>query len=590
MIPRPVRRRRTCAAAGLTGILGLALLAGCDRTAEPGTDLDAPLGACPTDLTPLHVIQGRDFDSPLLGQSVSVAGVVTAITDQGLYLESLAPDDDPLTSEGLFLDAALSPGSIDTGAVVTARGRVVERGERRDTQTALADVMGLRACGAPKARPLTTTALPLGGKQREALESMRVRFDSASMVTDVYNLDRGDFRVALDGPLPQPTEVTRPGKDAKRQASRNWAHSLYVRLAPGDGQAFAVGDELLSDEGVLGHDGKGPRLLLETPARLLTHPVPSLPAPATGALRVVSLNLQNYFNGDGRGGGFPAPRGAETPREFRDQRERLAGLVAAMRPHVIGVMEIENDGFGEDSAAEDFRRDLEQATGHPWAVARPSAERVGTDEIAVGLFYRTDRVTPVGPARLLDAAPFDLLNRTPLAQVLRPAEGGLAFLVSVNHFKSKGSCPDQGRDRDQGDGQGCWNAARLAASRALAPWMEDIAGAEAGGRALIIGDLNAYRMEAPVQQLLMEGFGDLSAPIGERHRYSYVYFGASGTLDHAMASSSLINHVSGVALFNVNAGFPRRGPRDPAWPAWVGASDHDPVVVDLRLTQSSTSD
>ena len=42
------------------------------------------------------------------------------------------------------------------------------------------------------------------------------------------------------------------------------------------------------------------------------------------------MNVLNYFNGDGTGGGFPTARGAETPFEL-DRQE--AKIVAALAEH-----------------------------------------------------------------------------------------------------------------------------------------------------------------------------------------------------------------------------------------------------------------
>lgn len=541
------------------------------------------LDTCP-DNTPIHEVQGDDFVSPLLGQELAVTGVITLRTDTGLYIESLAPDRDPDTSEGLFLAAGNPDSTLQPGVVVTARGTVDELGERRDTQTALTGLKSLSRCGEPQARPVSKASLPMGGRDREALESMRVSIDSASIVTDVYRLSDGEFRVARDFYLPEPTEVARPGDEAGQQQSRNWAFSLYAALPPGEPTVFAVGDELLSDAGVLGHDGIGPRLYLEESPRLLRQPLPEIIPPRQGTLRVVSLNVHNYFNGNGRGSDFPTPRGAKTPAEFAAQRERFRALLALLQPQVVAVQELENDGFDAGSAAADFIEDLRQATGESWEVATPEASIIGTDQITVGLFYRADTLRAVGPAMLLDAAPFDLLNRVPLAQVLEQTSNGARLLVSVNHFKSKGGCPDQGRDQDQNDGQGCWNSARLAAARALAPWLLSLADQRAQGKALLLGDLNAYRMENPVQYLLAEGFRDLTASIGERHQYSYTYAGESGTLDHALATPALLQDLESAQILNINAGFP---PRMELSPAWLRSSDHDPVVIDLRLAGTS---
>ena len=60
-----------------------------------------------------------------------------------------------------------------------------------------------------------------------------------------------------------------------------------------------------------------------------------------------------------------------------------------------------------------------------------------------------------------------------------------------------------------------------------------------------------------------------------------------GTLDHALATPALATRVTQARILNGNAGWPRRMALQPEW---LGVSDHDPVIVDLRLIQASTSD
>lgn len=575
------------AATRLTGIAAVAcsvLLAGCSP--EPGAP-DAALAAeCFAASDPIAAIQGRDFTSPALGQARTVQGVITHITDQGLYLESLSPDQDPGTSEGLFLQLDSVDGKLAPGQVIRAQGTVAELGERRDTITALSPASLLATCGTQASLPRARIELPMRQAPREQYEGMRVSLANRSFVTDVYRLRDGVLRIAADGPLPAPTEVAWPGEDARRQQADNRDNSLYVQLAPGDLQAFGVGTELLSDLGVLGHDGRGPSLLLEGPANLNIPAPPPLGGPQSTDLRVVSLNLHNYFNGDGKGGGFPTSRGAETPAQWAAQRERLRAALHYLQPDIVAVMELENDGFDSRSAAADFAADLGQATGVDWRVASPGTPRIGSDEITVGLFYRPSRVRASGRAEVLDAAPFDLLNRVPLSQLFEHPGSGTRFLVNVNHFKSKGGCPEQGRDRDQGDGQACWNAARLKAARALAPWVLQQAEAQAQGRLLVLGDLNAYRMEDPLRALLDAGLVDLTGAAGGPHQFSYVFAGQSGTLDHALASPALARLVFRAQIININSPYP---PGMDLQPAWLRSSDHDPVVVDLRFTHSATS-
>ena len=135
------------------------------------------------------------------------------------------------------------------------------------------------------------------------------------------------------------------------------------------------------------------------------------------------MNLHNYFNGDGKGQGFPTPRGAETIDEFQRQRARIGAAIGVLDPHVLAVMELENDGFGPDSAAQDFIQLANNATKKAWAVTRPVDDNTGTDKITVGLFYRSDRLQAVGPAQTLGGPEFER-SRQPQAQLFRQIPDG----------------------------------------------------------------------------------------------------------------------------------------------------------------------
>ena len=95
----------------------------------------------------------------------------------------------------------------------------------------------------------------------------------------------------------------------------------------------------------------------------------------------------------------------------------------------------------------------------------PRAQRLGDDQIAVGLIYNRNRVKPIGHAHTITQGPFRSGSRPPLAQVLEDKQSGQQFTVIVNHFKSKGGCPDNGPNANQNDGQYGWNQQRLTRSR-----------------------------------------------------------------------------------------------------------------------------
>jgi len=307
--------------------------------------------------------------------------------------------------------------------------------------------------------------------------------------------------------------------------------------------------------------------------------------PATEiTLRIVGMNLENYFNGDGRGSGYPTPRGAKTADEFHHQRERIGAAIKALQPHAIGVMELENDGFDAVSAAEDIIQLANAATGSPWAVARPLDDRIGTDKIAVGLFYRSDIFTAIGPAQTLTGPEFKR-SRQPLAQVLQLLPDGEKNLFVINHLKSKGSCPDAGVNTNH-DNQGCWNDLRTISAKKMTDWTSKVAADAGTGNILILGDMNAYRSEDPIVAIREAGFTELMDET-QGEVYSFIYRGRRGTLDYAFTSDALNEKVAGAYIWHVNTNLPDT--LDSAQP-WLGFSDHDPVVVDIRLRQSNTSD
>src|SRR5262249_44745181 len=94
-----------------------------------------------------------------------------------------------------------------------------------------------------------------------------------------------------------------------------------------------------------------------------TNPRSAAPAPVGGSLKVASMNVLNFFNGDGQGGGFPTSRGADSAAEFARQRAKEVAALIAIDADVIGLMEMENDGGGPQSAVQDLVSGVNAALG-----------------------------------------------------------------------------------------------------------------------------------------------------------------------------------------------------------------------------------
>jgi len=559
----------------------------------------------------IGTIQGRDGASPMLGEQVTVRGVVTRQINAHQYFlqeSAAAADADPLTSNAIMV--SLSPGAqltdVVAGSELMVAGTVMEQplpGADSGSVTLLTQAQA-SVCAHGQPLPLQTLDQTVNAT---ALEHMQVALQdwrvAAAMRRDTQD-DHG--KTAMSGTLMvasehlyQPTQVVLPGTAAQRLAASNRAHSLLLQVedfVAEQAWQMRAGDRL-SVSGIVQPHTDGAQLVALADFRLGTAAVVEPPpARQDQTIRVLGLNLQNLFNGDGLGnglgdgmaGGFPTARGAASPDEYVLQLARLLDAIKQMQPDVLALQELENDGFDPRSSIHQLKDAMTEQLQQPWAlIAPPGAASIGSDAIMVGLLYRQDRLRPGGAAETLTIAPFDQLSRVPLAQRFRSIEGNLDFLINVNHFKSKGGCPDHDLNTvedgnvNRGDGQACWNAARLQSAQSLQQWLAELQQQHDVNHVLIIGDLNAYRMEQPLQALTRNGWIDLVSRFQSMPLYSYRYRGQIGTLDYALASPALLPRVANAWYWNVNADASAR--RQQRGQPRSRFSDHDPVLVDLRL-------
>ena len=141
----------------------------------------------------------------------------------------------------------------------------------------------------------------------------------------------------------------------------------------------------------------------------------------------------------------------------------------------------------------------------------------------------------------------DTRSRPALAQTFEENATGARFTVVVNHLKSKGSaCADIG-DPDVGDGQGNCNVTRdERRARRSSTGSPPTRPGSGDPDFLIIGDLNSYAMEDPIDAIKAgpddtpgtpDDWTNLVAQFLGPFAYSYVFDGMAGYLDHALASA-----------------------------------------------------
>jgi predicted extracellular nuclease len=547
---------------------------------------------------PIGTVQGSGAASPLRGQAVVIEGVVTTAYERslgGFFMQSArgAEDGDASTADGLFVQWPDTAPAFAPGQRLRVRGQVLELGDDGSSLTAL----GSAAAQAVGEATVAVTELAAPADNWEALEGMRLRITAPLTVGRNDELRRyGSVGVSFGGRLFQATERVAPGDAARQHMANNARRSLLLDDGsdaenPGaiawltDANApLRAGSEIVGVHGVIDQrHGRYRVQLTQAPDSVLRGERPPPPEVA-GEVRIAGLNLLNLFNGDGNGGGFPTARGARDVAGYQLQQAKLVAVIQALKPDVAALMEVENDGFGPDSALAQLVAALNSAAGSAadWRFV-DAGDGPGSDAIRVALIYRAGRVSVIGaPATLVDGA-FAYGSRPPLAQSFR-AGAGPAFTVVANHFKSKGSCQQAtGADRDSGDGQGCWNAARVAAATQLDQWIRSDPTHIGGDRALIIGDLNSYAMEDPITTLTAAGWRDALALDSVAEPYSYLWDGMAGRLDHALVTPALAPAVRGAAEWHNNADEETAQGYQHGEPGPWRASDHDPLLIGLDI-------
>ena len=337
------------------------------------------------------------------------------------------------------------------------------------------------------------------------------------------------------------------------------------------------------------------------------------PADVGGDLKLATFNVLNYFPKLGVDyGGCSSykdrannpiavntcpglgPRGAWNTANFLRQQAKIVTAINTLDADIVSVEEIENslvvENHPRDEALAILVDALNAAAGAgTWdyvdspASASTSTNKAYQDVIRTGFIYKPASVELVGDADMLfGTAEFDNA-REPFAQAFKmvgtaDADG---FAVIANHFKSKGSGPDDGT------GQGASNQARIDQAERLLTFADDFAASRGVDGVFLTGDFNAYSEEDPMQVLDGGGFTELS-PEG---KWSYSFDGQSGSLDHVLANAAAIDLVSGVDIWETNANetvfnlysrynynatnLYNSGP--------FGASDHNPAVVGINL-------
>ncbi|WP_240658533.1 ExeM/NucH family extracellular endonuclease [Microbacterium sp. CPCC 204701] len=576
-----------------------------DCALDPTDPTDPVVADCDAEPDAIGSVQGAGAATPVPGEAVLIEGVVAGDFQtggyDGYYVQD-AGDGDSATSDGIFVYA---PGgaAVATGDVVSVAGTATEFFGM--TQVSATDV---EVCATGQALPAPTAlTLPASPDQREALEGMYVTLPQQLAIGETFEYGRYGTITLTVGRQYQPTGLYDAGSpEAIALAAKNVAESITVDDGRGnqnpdpaihpDGSEFTLENAFRSGDLVTGTTGVldyrfDTWAVQPTEGADFAPGNPRTEVPNVGGdLKVASFNVLNYFTTLGS-------RGANDPAEFERQETKIVTALAEIDADVFGLIEIENNGTAVAALAAALNERLGSEV-----YDYIDTGVIGTDVITTALIYKPASVTPAGAHQLMnqskDARWLDDFNRPGLTQSFADANG-TTFTVVVNHLKSKGSdCNDVGDPTDP-NGQGNCNVVRTQAAAALADWLATDPTGQGAGRELIIGDLNAYAQEDPIQVLTGAGYTDLLAQFHGTDAYSYIFDGQLGYLDYALAGGDVLDEVTGAATWNANADEPslidydmtfKQPAQDALYaPDAYRSSDHDPVIVGLALTSPDTT-
>ncbi|MEU1200825.1 endonuclease/exonuclease/phosphatase family protein [Streptomyces sp. NPDC005813] len=575
------------------------------------------------DTVHIHDIQGTTRISPLAGQKVTdVAGIVTGVraygSSKGFWIQDATPDDDPATSEGVFVFTSSTP-KVAVGDSVTVTGTVSEyvpggatSGNQslteitKPTVAVVSSGNAVPAATVVDARSVPDAYAPAGDTAAsgsinaltlepatyaldyyESLEGMNVQVSDARVVTatDPYS----ELWVTVK---PREHANHRGGSVYGSYTSQNTGRIQIQSLgSTADFPVANVGDELAGDTtGPLDFNQFGGYTLVAGQLGTLEQgglERETTKKQARGELAVATYNVENLDPGDAT---FAA---------------HASAIVNNLRsPDIVSLEEIQdNNGATDDGtvAADQTVNKLidaivaaggpqydwrsidpvnDQDGGEPGGNIRQvflfNPERVSFTDRAGGDSTTAVGVTKVHGKAQLTASPGRIApadeawksSRKPLAGefVFR----GRTVFVIANHLNSKGG--DQGLTSQYQPPTRSSETQRHAQATLVNTFVDEILKAQKNADVIALGDMNDFEFSDTVK--ILEGDGELWSAIKslpKSERYTYDYQGNSQVLDQILVSPSIRRDCDfEYDSVHINSEFHDQ------------ISDHDPQVLRFR--------
>ncbi|MCJ7623616.1 MAG: endonuclease/exonuclease/phosphatase family protein, partial [Anaerolineaceae bacterium] len=512
---------------------------------------------------PVWAIQGTAFRSPYVMDKLTTSGVVTGVFPEllGFWIQSSDTDDNPLTSEGLFIktneiDLDVKPGDfIEVGGIVHESHQETQLHIENTADIEVID-SGYELPGAIELDP------PIDEVESavyyEALEGMLVQVSDTALCVSPTNKYGEASLVLAYHDIARLWQGQQNGIAIMIDDGRSITHSDQSTM----NFTLVTGDEISGILGPLAYNYGNYKIEpITSPAiKSKDYEAPQLPMLKEDEFSLMTWNVENLFDYN-----EPHPSDLAMPnlRSYKLDLAKIANtIIAAGVPTIIALQEVENLGILEDLAEHELLIEYDFQ----------SVLIEGTDSrgIDVGYLVRGDQ------ARIIDVqqhpAPEGITSRPPLLieVEIQTTSNPVSLFVINNHFTSMSGGEEATEPRRIA--QASWNAIIV----------EEILSKNPDGYLAVAGDLNSYIESPPIDTLRAAGLIHVFEELPRKDSYTYIYQGISQTLDHILITPSLMGLLETVEVLHVNADFPPPLPEDESA---SHKSDHDPVITIFQWTE-----
>jgi 2',3'-cyclic-nucleotide 2'-phosphodiesterase (5'-nucleotidase family)/predicted extracellular nuclease len=551
-----------------------------------------------SDIMEIAKIQGKSHVSPLVGQTVTTTGIVTAVDERGFYLQDAEGDNSERTSDGIFVFTNSAP-TVRVGDKLEVEGRIEEftPGGEETGNLSITQIVAPTITTLSQDNELPE-AVRLGREGRtpptEIVDNDNFSvFDPKKDAIDFYESLEGMRVTASDAVAVSPTnefgeiwtvtdegERATPGLNSRGgiplQADDTNPERIQIqlddRILPDFEANVKVGDRLGDVTGVVSYNFGNYEAIATEPFTVSDGGLQTETTNLVGTQNQLTVASYNVLNLD--------PSDSEQISQIATQ------IVNNLKsPDILALQEIQdNNGATDDSVTASDRTlqaltDAIAAAGgkrYQFAEVPPADDTSGGQpggNIRVAYLYDPERVElDESSLKSLDVEAFNE-SRDPLVADFR-FNNETVTLIN-NHWTSRnGSTPIFGATQpfvQAGEEE------RNAQAEFVNRYVDGILASNPDANVIVIGDLNTFEFSPSLTKLAGEGdekvLNNLIDKASDDATYSYNFQGNSQSLDHIFATNGLYETAEYDSV-HVNADFPTQ------------ASDHDPILGRFTLAES----